>query len=64
VPQCNSRKRVFSVRQRNVDQFGARGLKPAPLAPELFDLRVHAVETIFSGYADLSCLYGFSDRGS
>src|SRR3974390_973886 len=50
-------------RQRHFDEFrSGRFQEGSALAPELFDLRGHAVEAIFPGDADLHALHGFADR--
>src|SRR5471030_123916 len=45
---------VTSVGQGYIDDARARRAQPLhPLAPEALDLRIHALETIFLGHADL-----------
>ncbi len=50
------RQRVFGVRQRHLDQFGAGRLQPRrALGPELFDFRRHAVEAVLLRECRSSC---------
>ena len=58
-------QRVFRVRQRDVDDAGARGLQPGDaLGPEGVDLGRHAVDAVFAGNADDLAGHRGADRGS